>query len=92
LSELGVASRVILSPLARTTPRTRVEIKASPFSITALSEQYTITITTARKWKHCDDVQDRSHRPLNRNTTLTPAQEALSEAGRADENPEGAYR
>jgi len=36
-------------PLARTTPRTRAEIKASPFSITALSEQYNITISTACK-------------------------------------------
>jgi len=63
-------------PLAQTTPRTRAEIKASPFSITALSEQYNITISTARKWKHRDDVQDRSHRPLNLDTTLTPAQEA----------------
>jgi len=63
-------------PLARTTPRTRAEIKASLFSITALSKPYTIIITTARKWKHRDDVPDCSHRPLNRNTTLTPAQEA----------------
>jgi len=38
-------------PLARTTPRTRAEIKASPFSITALLKQY--TITTALRATEC---------------------------------------
>jgi transposase InsO family protein len=64
-------------PLARTTPRTRAEIKASKSTITSVSEQYNISIITARKWKHRDDVQDRSHRPYRLNTTLTPEQETL---------------
>ena len=64
-------------PLARTTPRTRAEINASPDSITALSDRYNISIATARKWKRRDDVQDRSHRPHKLSTTLTPGQEAV---------------
>lgn len=64
-------------PLARTTPRTRAEINASPDSITTLSDRYNISIATARKWKRRDDVQDRSHRPHKLSTTLTPGQEIL---------------
>ena len=53
-------------PRARTTPRTRVEIKASAASaasLTALAERYNITVATARKWKGREHAQDRSHRP-----------------------------
>ena len=64
-------------PLARTTPRTRAEINASPDSITVLSDRYNISLATARKWKQRDDVQDRSHRPHTLCTTLTPGQEAV---------------
>ena len=38
-------------PCARTTPRTRAEINASSAGITALADQYNITVATARKWK-----------------------------------------
>ena len=65
-------------PLARTTPRTRAEIKASPASAAVLAERYNVTVATARKWKGREDVQDRSHRPHTLCTTLTPAQEALA--------------
>ena len=64
-------------PLARTTPRTRAEIKASPASAAVLAERYNVSIATARKWKGREDVQDRSHRPHRLSTTLTPAQEVL---------------
>jgi transposase InsO family protein len=64
-------------PLARTTPRTRTEIKASPASLGVLAERYNVTVATARKWKRRDDPQDRSHRPHRLCTTLTPAQEML---------------
>ncbi len=30
-----------------------------------------------RKWKNREDISDRSHRPHNLRTTLTPAQEAI---------------
>jgi hypothetical protein len=38
-------------PLARTTPRTRAEIKASSGSLSDVAERYNITVATARKWK-----------------------------------------
>ena len=49
-------------PCARTTPRTRAEINASPAGATALACRYNITVATARKWKGREDSQDRSHR------------------------------
>jgi hypothetical protein len=64
-------------PCARTTPRTRAEINASPAGVAALADLYNITPATARKWKGREDSQDRSHRPHTLNTTLTPAQELL---------------
>ena len=64
-------------PCARTTPRTRAEINASPAGATALAFRYNITVATARKWKGREDSQDRPHRLHTLNTTLTPAQELL---------------
>jgi transposase InsO family protein len=64
-------------PCARTTPRTRAEINASPAGVTALADMYNITVATARKWKGREDTQDRSHRPHTLKTTMTPAQELL---------------
>jgi transposase InsO family protein len=64
-------------PLARTTPRTRAEIKASTETASVLAERYNVSLATARKWKGREDVQDRSHRPHTLSTTLTPAQEVL---------------
>ena len=46
-------------PCARTTPRTRAEINASPAGATALACRYNITVATARKWKGREDSQDR---------------------------------
>jgi transposase InsO family protein len=67
-----------IHPLARTTPRTRAEIKASTASAAVLAERYNVTVATARKWKGREDVQDRSHRPHTLSTTLTPVQEVLA--------------
>ena len=67
-----------LHPLARTTPRTRAEIKASSAPLTVLAQRYSMTEGTARKWKHREDSQDRSHRPHKLSTTLHPAQELLA--------------
>jgi transposase InsO family protein len=64
-------------PLARTTPRTRTEIKSSSDSLSGVAERYNITVATARKWRGREDPQDRSHRPHKLSTTLTPAQELL---------------
>lgn len=67
-----------LHPQARTTPRTRTEIKASSASLTEVAESYNITVATARKWRQRENPQDRSHRPHKLSTTLSPAQELLA--------------
>ena len=63
---------------ARTTPRTRAEIKASGESTGELAKRYNITRATARKWKGRDTPEDLSHRPHTLHTTLTPVQEAIT--------------
>ena len=65
-------------PMARTTPRTRAEIRASSAPLTVLAERYNVTEATARKWRDRQDVQDRSHRPHKLSTTLSAAQELLA--------------
>ena len=47
---------------ARTTPRTKVEIKCLTVSTACLAECYNITRVTARKWLTRDNAADRSHR------------------------------
>ena len=63
---------------ARTTPRTRAEIKASHASQKELAQQFNVGRATVRKWQDRDDVQDRSHRPHKLSTTLSPGQEAVA--------------
>ena len=63
---------------ARTTPRTRAEIKASQASQAELAQLYNVGRSTVRKWQERDDVQDRSHRPHKLSTTLSPGQEAVA--------------
>jgi len=62
---------------ARTTPRTRAEIKAASGTLQELADRYNVSVATARKWKGREEVQDRSHRPHKLSTTLTPGQEAV---------------
>ena len=64
-------------PLARTTPRTRTEIRCSTESASNLAERYNISRGTARKWKGREDALDRSHRAHDLGTTLSPVQELL---------------
>lgn len=73
---------VTLHPLARTTPRTRAEIKAEApeQSDQALARRYGVTAPTVRKWRERDGTADRSHRPHTLHCTLTPAQEAVTMA------------
>ena len=68
---------------ARTTPRTRAEIKNSTASLLELAKRYNISVATARKWKQRDSPEDLSHRPHKLCTTLTPAQEAIAVALRS---------
>ena len=55
---------------ARTTPRTRAEIKASPASLVDLAERYNITRATAAKWKGRETPHDLSHRPQAQHQAL----------------------
>lgn len=64
-------------PQARTTPRTRAEIKAASGTLQELAQRYNVSVATARKWKGREEAQDRSHRPHKLGTTLTPGQEAV---------------
>ena len=64
-------------PVARTTPRTRMEMRSSADSSAELAKRYNVSVATARKWKGRDDSQDRSHRPHTLGTTLSAAQELL---------------
>lgn len=63
---------------ARTTPRTRAEIKNSTESLAAIADRYNISRSTARKWKGRQCPEDLSHRPHKLSTTLSPAQEAIA--------------
>ena len=63
---------------ARTTPRTRAEIKASCAPLVELAERYNITRGTAAKWKGRETPHDLSHRPHKLSTTLTPGEEAIA--------------
>ena len=63
---------------ARTTPRTRAEIKASSASLVELAERYNISRATAAKWKGRETPHALSHRPHTLSSTLAPAQEAIA--------------
>ena len=71
---------VTLHPLARTTPRTRAELRAEEpgLSDAALARRYGVTAPTVRKWRERESTADRSHRPDTLHCTLTPAQEAVA--------------
>lgn len=71
-----------LHPLARTTPRTRAELRAEDPSLSdaELARRYGVTAPTVRKWRERDSAADRSHRPHTLKCTLTPAQEAVAMA------------
>lgn len=71
-----------LHPLARTTPRTRAELRAEDPSLSdaELAQRYGVTAPTVRKWRERDSTADRSHRPHTLKCTLTSAQEAVAMA------------
>jgi len=62
---------------ARTTPQLREEMQASSLSERALAAKHNVSRATVRKWTYRDDSADRSHRPHELHTALTPAQEAV---------------
>ena len=66
-----------IHPEARTTPKIRAEIQASKLGVKALAKKYNISVSTVRKWKSRQAVEDRSHCPHHLQTTLSAAQELL---------------
>lgn len=75
---------VRLHKQATTTPKIRAEIQAAPRSMTdqALADRYRVSVTTIRRWRFRDEVQDRSHTRHNLLATLTPVQEEVLIAAR----------
>ena len=63
---------------AMTTPKIRAAIQASDELAWVLAERHGTSIQTARKWRKRDTVEDCSHTPHRLQTTLTPAQEAVT--------------
>ena len=64
-------------PQARTTPRTRAEIRSCQDAFRVVAQRFNTTVSTVRKWHSRDDMQDRSHRPHTLKTTLSTGQEML---------------
>lgn len=62
---------------ARTTPKIRQEIQESGLSERQLAKKYSITRSTARKWKKRDSTEDRSHKAQTYHTTLTEWEETV---------------
>jgi transposase-like protein len=63
---------------ATTTPKVRAAIQASVEPASTLAARFGTTEQTVYKWKHRDNVHDRSHTPHRLQTTLTPPQEAVA--------------
>jgi transcriptional regulator with XRE-family HTH domain len=69
-----------LHSLARTTPKTRAEIRAlreAGVSQCELMRRYSVSKATIVKWQRREDVEDRSHRAHTLHTTLCAAQELI---------------
>ena len=71
---------ISLHKQATTTPRIRAAIQASDEPAWVIAERYGISEQTVWKWRKRDSVHDRSHTAHKRQTTLTPAQEAVAVA------------
>jgi len=57
---------------ATTTLKVRAAIQVSDEPSSALAERSGMTEQTVYKWKHRNNVHDRSHMPHRLQTTLTP--------------------
>ena len=66
-----------IHPQARTTAQLRQEIKESPLSNAELARKYNVHRHTIAKWRRRESFEDKSHRPNNLQTTLSPAQELI---------------
>jgi len=67
---------MVIHPEARTTPQIRAEIKASTQqSQVALAKKYNVSRQTISKWQNREEMTDKSHRPDQLQTRLSPLQE-----------------
>ena len=66
-----------LHKLATTTPAVRADIQRSRLSAKELAAQYSITTATVRKWRHRQQVHDRSHTRHNLNSSLSALDEQV---------------
>ncbi|MGK7297502.1 MAG: IS481 family transposase, partial [Candidatus Wenzhouxiangella sp. M2_3B_020] len=62
---------------ATTTPKTRAYIQSSSKSDRELARELGITVSTVRRWRRREGVEDGSHTRKNLLATLSPAQEAI---------------
>ena len=64
---------------ARTTPKTREDIRASQGSMTQkeAAKHFNVSRSTIIKWRKRESLSDRSHRPHKLHTALTPIQEEI---------------
>jgi len=69
---------------ATTTPKIRADIQAAPAGMTNkdLARQFGVSVSTIQRWRHRDDVLDRSHTRHNLLATLTSEQEEIVIAAR----------
>jgi len=76
----NIAMLISLHKQAATTPKIRAAIQASTEPAWRVAERYGISMQTVWKWRSRDSVHDRSHTAHRLQTTLTPAQEAVTVA------------
>ncbi len=62
---------------ARTNQHVREIIQKSNLTIVELAKNYNLNIKTISKWKHRNFIKDKSSRPHNIKTTLTPLEKEL---------------
>lgn len=62
---------------AKTNYAVREEIKRSPLPTSELAKKYGISWNTAKKWKTRENIEDKSSRPDNLQTTLSKDEEDL---------------
>ncbi len=66
-----------LHKLATTTPAIRREFQTSKLSVAKLAKKYGVSPTTVQKWRHREDVYDRSHARHNLLSSISTLHEEV---------------